>query len=205
MKLFLDIETLPVSGEQLSIIKEFYEEMKKRRAKEAKPSQIDLESYVRNTSFQGEFGRIFCIGYAVDNDHAECLFGDEKEILKKFWNLAKDATLFIGHNIMEFDLRFIYKRSYIHKIKPSRNLSFARYRSEPIFDTIKEWEKWGGHGVGLHRLSIALGIASPKDDDIDGSQVYDYYLSGDYSKIYEYCKRDVEATREIYKRITFSK
>jgi len=205
MKLFLDIETLPVAGDQLPIIKEFYEEAKKKRAKDQKSTVSNFDNYMRNTSFQGEFGRIFCIGYAVDDQEVDCLSGDEKEILQKFWGIAKDANTFIGHNIMEFDLRFIYKRSIILGVRPSRDLSFARYRSEPIFDTMKEWEKWGAQGASLHKLSIALGIASPKEEGIDGSKVYDYFLAGKGEEIIRYCKRDVEATRAIYKRMTFGK
>ncbi|KKR48516.1 MAG: hypothetical protein UT84_C0037G0008, partial [Candidatus Curtissbacteria bacterium GW2011_GWA1_40_16] len=37
----------------------------------------------------------------------------------------------------------------------------------------------------------------------DGSQVYDYFLKGKYNDIYEYCRRDVELSRKIYKRMTF--
>jgi hypothetical protein len=204
MKLFLDIETLPVAGDQLPIIKQFYKEMKEKKNGPTR-SITDFETFMRNTSFQGEFGRIFCIGYAIDDEKEECLSGDEKEMLKRFWDLAKEATLFIGHNIMEFDLRFIYKRSIIHKIRPSRDLSFARYRNEPIFDTMKEWEKWSSQGASLHKLSIALNLASPKEEGIDGSKVYDYYLAGKQDEIIKYCMRDVGATREVYKRITFSK
>lgn len=202
MKLFLDIETLPASGKDIALIKQFYEDAKKKRHGES--LRTDLDTYIRNTSFSGEFGRIFCIGYACDNQPTDALAGDEKEILIKFWELAKDAHLFIGHNVMEFDLRFIYKRSIINGIKPSRELNFARYRSDPIYDTMKEWEKWGANGTSLHRLSIALGIASPKEEGIDGSKVYDYFLAGKGDEIIEYCKRDVEATRSVYKKMTFS-
>ena len=204
MKLFFDIETLPVSGDKIAIIKDFYEEMKKKRnQKQTREEGVDFDTFMRNTSFQGEFGRIFCIGYTTDDKGVECLQGDEKEILEKYWHIAKDCSLFIGHNIMEFDFRFIYKRSIILGVKPTLNLSFARYRSDPIFDTIKEWEKWGAQGVSLHKLSIALGIKSPKSEGIDGSQVYDYYLAGKGNQIIEYCKRDVEAVRKVYKKMNF--
>ena len=189
----------------MPIIKEFFEEAKKKNIKGWKTSEMNFDNYMRNTSFQGEFGRIFCIGYAVDDQDTDCLSGDEKEILKKFWDKARDVNTFIGHNIMEFDFRFIYKRSIILGVRPSRDLSFARYRSDPIFDTMKEWEKWGAQGVSLHKLSIALGIASPKEEGIDGSKVYDYFLAGKGQEIIDYCKRDVEATRKIYKKITFCK
>lgn len=202
-KLFLDIETLPAEGANLDLVKRFWEEGKKKQKFPVKKGENDFESFFRNTSFQGELGRILCIAYAVDDQPVECLFGNEKEILKNFWEIAKDATLFIGHNILDFDLRFIYKRSVINGIKPSRELSFARYRSEPIFDTMKEWEKWASAGVSLHKLSIVLGVQSPKEEGIDGALVYDYYLQNRSEEIYLYCKRDVSATREVYKKISF--
>jgi len=204
MNLYLDIETLPASGDDMELIRQFWEEAKaKSKANGSIKKDGDFDTYFRNTSFQGEFGRILCICYAVDDGDLQSLSCDEKDILQKFWNIAKDANLFIGHNIMEFDLRFIYKRSIIKGVRPSRELSFARYRSTPIYDTMKEWEKWGAIGTSLHKLSIALGIASPKEEGIDGSKVYDYYLAGKTDEIIEYCKRDVDATRKVYKKMTF--
>jgi predicted PolB exonuclease-like 3'-5' exonuclease len=202
-KMYLDIETIPADGEKVETLKKLWEENKKKYGYAVKKGENDFESYFRNTSFQGEFGRILCIGYAIDDNTVDCLSGDEKDILRKFWKLAEDVNQFIGHNIMEFDLRFIYKRSIIHGIRPSRELNFARYRSEPIYDTMKEWEKWGAQGVSLHRLTTCLGITSPKEEGIDGSKVYDYYLAGKTDEICEYCKRDVEATRAVHKRMTF--
>ena len=202
-KMFLDIETIPADGEKIETLKKLWEEIKKKNVGNAKKNETDFETFFRNTSFQGEFGRILCIGYAIDDNEVECLVGDEKEMLQKFWSLASDVNTFIGHNLMEFDLKFIYKRSIIHNVRPSRDLNFARYRSEPIFDTMKEWEKWGAQGVSLHRLTTALGITSPKEEGIDGSKVYDYFLAGKTDEIAKYCKRDVDATRKVYKRMTF--
>ena len=202
-RLFFDIETLPAEGKDIEIVKQLWEDAKKKSANSEKKTENTFDNFFRNTSFKGEFGRILCIGYAIEGEPVECLSGDEKDILKDFWEIAKDADLFIGHNIMEFDLRFIYKRSIIHNIKPSRELNFARYRNNPIYDTMKEWEKWGAIGTSLHKLSLCLGVTSPKEAGIDGSKVYDFYLDGKADEIYKYCKRDVEATRSVYKRMTF--
>ncbi|MEI6144692.1 MAG: ribonuclease H-like domain-containing protein [Candidatus Berkelbacteria bacterium] len=216
-KLFLDIETLPADGKDMPIVKQLFEEQKKKKTDSRgvasqtsnslrmTPDSTSFDAYFRGTSFSGEFGRIFCIGYAVDDQPTECLSGSEAEMLEKFWQIAADADQFIGHNVMDFDLRFIYKRSIILGVKPTQQLSFARYRNNPIFDTMREWEKWGGTGVSLHKLALALGLESSKQDGIDGSQVYDFFLAGKTEEICDYCKRDVEVTRKIYNRINFIK
>lgn len=215
MNMFLDIETLPAADELMDKVRFLYERkierwLKKREldgenGNDDANNGNNFDKYYKNTSFDGSFGRILCIAYAFDNDPVEvvCNPDDEKKTLQDFWELARNTRLFIGHNVMDFDLRFIYQRSIINRVTPSRNLNFARYRSEPIFDTMKEWGKWGTSGnIGLEHLAIALGIPTPKDG-VDGSQVFDFYQAGRIKEICDYCKRDVETTRTIYKRMAF--
>lgn len=201
-RLYLDIETLPAGEEAREILKMLHDKKKKK-----KNDMEDFEQYLLGTTFDGSFGRILCIGYAINDEPTEVLYfdGDEKKMLEEFWNIAADANLFIGHNIIDFDMRFIFQRSVINGIKPSwddRDLSFARYRSYPMFDTMREWTKWSMNNIGLEHLALALGIPSPKDG-IDGSQVYKFYQEGKVKEICDYCQRDVETTREVYKRIAF--
>lgn len=199
--MFLDIETLPASQDKHQILKEIFEY--KNTKKEQKKT---VEEFIESTNFGGAFGRIFCISYALNEEPAQCLYHqDEKEILKKFWDIAKDIDLFIGHSIFDFDLKFIYQRSIILQIKPTRDdLSFARYRSHPIYDIMAEWEKWGRSSgfASLDTLARAMNIPSSKSE-LDGSKVYEYYQKGKYQDIIKYCNQDVEVTREIYRRITF--
>jgi len=69
---------------------------------------------------------------------------NEKKMLENFWEAAKEVDLFIGFNIMDFDMKYIIQRSIIHGVKPKTKvrLSFARYRSEPIYDAMHEWNQW---------------------------------------------------------------
>lgn len=198
--LFLDIETLPAEQDKHEILQELHERRKRKKGYDA----MSFEDFLASTTFDGAFGRILCLSYAINDNPVVCLSGKEKEILQKFWEAAQDAGLFVGHNILEFDLRFIWQRSVILGVKPSRSLTFAKYRQEPIFDIMQEWSKWAFRGgVALDTLARALGIASPKEGGLDGSKVHEYYRKGKVEEIYEYCNRDVEVTREIYKRLTF--
>ncbi len=199
--LFLDIETLPADEAQHETLAYLYARKREKAEQEGREIE-DFARFLRNTSFDGTFGRVLCIGYAFDESSTEALVGDEVEMLRAFWELAKGVELFVGHNLMAFDLPFLYQRSVVRGVRPSVKLSFARYRSSPIYDTMQEWTQWGRHGVGLEHLALALGIPTPKEG-IDGSQVAAFFAAGRLDEIVAYCKRDVETTRAVYRRMRF--
>lgn len=211
-KLFLDIETLPAADKQTKLLRKLFDK------KNSEFSQEKFDEFLQKTNFDGAFGRILCIGYAVDDESPQNFYNEdnEKKTLREFWDLVNAISLtprnaqypdygvqFIGHNVMDFDLRFIYQRSIVLGVQPSYELNFARYRNYPIFDTMKEWVKWSNTSVGLEYLALALGIPSPKDEGIDGSQVAEFYKNGKIEDILKYCQRDVQTTREIYRKMTF--
>lgn len=214
-KLFFDIETIPAGEESYPALQSLYD-----KKKEKNPDYTDtFEDFVAKTSFDGAYGRVVCIGYAVNKDAPRVISNpdNEKKILEDFWHIAKQCDQFIGHNIMDFDLRFLLQRSIVLGVKPSwsrfqefgkkpwdmvKYLSFARYNNLPIFDTMQEWSNWGSQKSGLEHIALALGIPTPKDG-IDGSQVYEFYKNGKLDEICDYCKRDVLVTRAVYERMTF--
>ncbi len=193
--IFLDIETVPTDPS-----------LQENGLLEAQ-IQLNEAELLKKLSLSAVTAKIICICYAVEPPvgcEVQALQGEETEIINAFWKLAADCNLFVGHNILDFDLRFIYQRSIIHQIKPSRDLPFARFRNAPIYDTMQEWSKWGREHASLDTLSKALSIPSPKES-LDGSKVYPYYRAGKLAEIVEYCKRDVDSTRQVYRRLTFAK
>ncbi len=199
MKLFFDLETIPASDD----LREEAIESERSKFKNREIAE-DEEALFRASALSGNFGRIFCVGYAIDDQPAQIIKGEEGEILDKWWKVAANANKFIGHNIINFDIPFLYKRSIIHRCTPSQLLPIKNFETENIFDTDKQWNRWVYQStIRLHHLAIILGLPSSKDGGIDGSQVYDYYLKGKYEAIYEYCKKDVELTRKVYKRMIF--
>lgn len=231
MKTFVfDIETLPAPESSYGALRLMYDkkiEKKKLYAAQSgtpvepeTPEAIErgFQDYVRGTSFDGTYGRVLCIAYGINDEPIQVLCNpdDEKKTLQQFWDIVANIDIFVGHNIMEFDLRFILQRSMILGVKPTwerfevpgkkpwemgKMLSFARYRNLPIFDTMQEWSNWGRNAVGLEAIALAMGIPTPKGGGIDGSQVYDFFLAGKVDEICEYCKRDVDTTRLVYKRM----
>ncbi|MBI3342425.1 hypothetical protein HY024_04865, partial [Candidatus Curtissbacteria bacterium] len=78
MNLFLDIETIPAQQEQHAILKEIHA----KKLRDGKKVTEDFDEYLAVTSFDGAFGSIICIGYAVDDNPVEVFYGEEKQILK---------------------------------------------------------------------------------------------------------------------------
>src|SRR5574341_1252962 len=193
--LYFDIETVPTD-----------QSLKEHGLLESQ-IQIDEAEIIKKLSLSAATAKIICLGYAIEpslTNTVDVLEGEETDIIKNFWKLAADCNLFVGHNILDFDLRFIYQRSVIHQIKPSRDIPFSRFRNAPIYDTMHEWSKWGREHTSLDSLSKALGIPSPKEN-LDGSKVYPYYRAGRLGEIIAYCKRDVDSVRQVYRRLTFTK
>ncbi len=200
-KIFLDIETIPADESQHDILRELHEKKKS-------PTNVEksFEDLVADSGMSGAFGRIFCICYAIDDGPVEVLQTDEPTMLKTFWKIAKDIDVFVGFSIFDFDLRFIWQRSVVHQIHPSKDILFKRYSSEPIYDVMYEWSRWsGGTGsrLGLHGLARAFNLPSSKDGEITGRTVYKAYKEGKFKEICDYCSADVTLTRSIYNKLNF--
>lgn len=176
----------------------------------------------QRSSLNGDTGRLLCIGYIDEgcgrkpvkgvigwDRERGCFSDNEPEILRDFWEMMRTfrpcLDRIVGHNIYNFDLRFIYKRSVVCGVRPSINLNFARYRDQPIYDTMCEWEKWHLRDtISLDRLARVLGFESPKTDECDGSRIAELFARGEHKTIRDYCLRDVITTRRIYRRMTFA-
>ena len=193
--LFFDIETVPT------------EQSLKENGLLDSQIKLDEAELIKKLSLSAATAKILCLAYAVEppaDSPVQILEGEEIGIIQNFWKLAMEPNLFVGHNVLDFDMRFIYQRSIIHQIKPPRDIPFTRFRNNPIYDTMHEWSKWGREHVSLDALSKALGIPSPKET-LDGSKVYPYYRAGKLAEIYDYCRRDVDTVRQVYRRLTFAK
>jgi len=225
-KFYFDIETIPADESSRQPLEYLYERKVSKKMKEKNISREEaivecgtFQKFFESTGFDGAFGRVLCIAYAINNDATRviCNPDNEKKTLEDFWFVAAQIDLFVGHNIMEFDLRFLLQRSIVLGVKPTwsrfeepgkkpwdmhKFLTFARYKSLPIFDTMCEWSNWGNSKVGLEHVALALGIPTPKEG-IDGSEVWKFYQNGKVKDICDYCMRDVETTRAVYKRIVF--
>ena len=183
----------------------------------------ETEEEYRKTALDGNLGRLLCIGFTREfSDGRKLEYGclgwnpltqsfehDEAKVLAEFWELMRGFNRFhdtiVGHNIMDFDLPFIIKRSIINGVRPTVDFCFARYQSQPIFDTMREWDCWSyKNSTSLDKLASILNLPSPKTDGITGANLYDAFMQERHKEIYEYCMRDVKTTRNVYRKMNFT-
>ena len=178
--------------------------------------ESDVDATYRKTSFDGAFGQVCVIGWAVDDAEPQAVYGlDQEASLLGFFahELSMQIgrshelmTTVIGHNVAAFDLRFLFQRSIVNGVRPhpiiARAAQAKPWESEKVFDTMVQWSGIKDR-ISLDRLCKALSIQTPKGD-IDGSKVWDYVKAGKIAEVAEYCKKDVEATRAVFRRMTYA-
>lgn len=133
---------------------------------------------------------------------------DEKQALLEFVQFMKDfdpdCDELVGHNIIGFDLPFIFQRCLAHSIRVRPFVNLGEYNVRGVFDTMHRWWLGAKRHVSLDDIAWALGIESSKTDEVEGSKVYELYQKGRLDLIREYNLNDVRLTRKVYERMVAS-
>lgn len=226
MKLIFDIETI---GEDFDSLDETTQEVLTRWIKKTSASEKDykvaLEELKEDLGFSPLTGEIVAIGVLdYEKDKGTVYFQapgekiknfeegnitfkqmDEKEMLEHFWKGAEQYREFISFNGRAFDAPFMMIRSAIHKVRPTKDLTRARYlyQQNPSAIHIDLFDQLTFYGAlrrkgGLHLWSRAFGIKSPKADGISGDDVARLFKEKKFKEIAKYNVGDLYATKELY-------
>lgn len=140
--------------------------------------------------------------FGIDADGEE---QSEKKALLAFLDLMKefdpDTDELVGHNIIGFDLPFIFQRCLVHCISAKPLIDLSEYRVRGVFDTMHAWWLGAKRFVSLDDIAWALGIESSKTATAEGSKVFELYQAGKLDEIRDYNLNDVRVTRKVYERI----
>ena len=217
-ELFFDIETIP------SQLPDIREELARNieppgniskaetiAAWHAKKKPALIEDAYLKTSFDGGTGQVVCIGFAFDDEppvsYAVCELSrdDERKIIQDFFSAITDAGLvqYVGHNVIGFDCPFLWKRCMLLGIKPP---AFFPRNPKPWGDTVADtmlmWDPNQRAGGSMERMCRLFGI--PGKGDMDGSKVWPMVQAGRMDEVASYCRDDVQRTRALYRRMTFT-
>lgn len=214
MNLYLDLETIPTQSEAaIARIAESitapgnYSKPESIAQWEAEKKPALVKDAVAKTALDGACGHICCIGWAIDDAAPVSSFGDERETIQAFLlsvdGKVRDARniipTIIGHNVVNFDIRFLWQRAIVLGIRmPHWFPRDPKPWSPDTFDTMTAFAGQRGT-VSMAKLCEALGLEGK--GDIDGSMVGDLWAAGEHERVAEYCRADVERTRAIHRRM----
>ena len=177
--------------------------------------KASVEEKYRKLSFDATSNHIISFAVTSDNGDRRAFtvasldaINEEKRIMREFFDYLSDfprelhggALVFVGHNIVGFDLKIIQQRSMILGIRPPYNLPFNTkpWDLNP-YDTMVQWD--GRNSVSMDKLCKAFGIQGK--GDVDGSMVYDMFLAEKFKEIADYNLDDTDKALRIYQRMTF--
>ncbi|QKZ15900.1 3'-5' exonuclease [Spirosoma sp. KUDC1026] len=180
--------------------------------------QADLKASVeekyRKLSFDATSNHIISFAISSDNGERKAFtvasldaINEEQRIMREFFNYltdfprtAHEPLVFVGHNIVGFDLKIIQQRSMVLGIRPATCIPFNTkpWDFNP-YDTMTQWDARGF--VSLDKLCKAFGIEGK--GDVDGSMVYDMFLGEKFQEIADYNLDDTDKALRVYQRMTF--
>lgn len=199
---YKDYETFKLNDERGALLFEYkFSKMKKTW----EVDNID-DAYLQRAGVITTYGKIVCISFGFDDNgtkRVSSYYGDnEEEIVTKFNDLLrkieKKPFTICGFRITNFDLPWLLHKLHKYNIDPAYII--YPYDKKPwegrILDLNDVWKQKFAWTYSFDELCYELGIVSPKDD-MNGSQVHEYYYDGRIEDIKTYCEKDVASSIDV--------
>lgn len=177
-------------------------------------ANLPLDLFVSKAALQGwpvekyaalspVLARIVCVGVATEE--GEWAFtGTEAAILSQTAEALATARTVVGFGIRHFDCPTLWAAYLRHAMPVPRILRDAKETKpweSPVLDLCDELA-WKGKRPSLQEACIGFGVSDPKGAG-DGGNVQQLWQAGKIQEIADYCVRDLVATRELHKRLTY--
>ena len=207
-RIVFDIETGSLPREDIERIADPFREASVKTGnlgleKSIEKIQQGRESHIRKiadkAALNAEFGQVLAIGFMDDNGTSTILTGDETNILKQFWDRAAvdchDEVNWIGFNVLEFDLPFLFRRSLLtgvsipYSCRPDR-----RYWPSFFVDLMDFWKagEWKAM-ISLNRFCKACGLDGKNGDGAHFQTLFEE----DPDAATAYLENDLKITRNL--------
>jgi hypothetical protein len=229
MKIFLDIETIPL-GEEPEFTRDTfpgvkvpanYKDVEKIEAykkenyakqltefadAETERQQSELNEWKKG-ALKATRSQIVCI-CAVSSGWYEPFQKsdhDEFRLLVSFSEWLQEMEShnvefeFVGHNIATFDNVMIRNHAVKYKLEYLKKIFTHDRWSKLVRDTMTMWDI--KNWTKLTEIAEFLGIKD-LNEGTDGSDIYDLYKAGKFDEIETKCFNDVLMCKEVYERIS---
>ena len=216
-RIFIDIETIPPQGgDHLARIRAGitapgqYKKPDSIAQWLAENGDSAAQDEFAKLGLNGLYGEVACLCFAVGDKHiftrAQINGVTEESLLREaFAAIDAAATdehgyisplIPVGHNLTDFDLRFLFQRAIRYGIKLPKSLkaTYATGGRYEVYDTMREWAGYKGY---VKLKDLARELLGDDAKDIDGADVHRVWFE-DPVKVIEHCQMDVVRVRKLY-------
>jgi uncharacterized protein YprB with RNaseH-like and TPR domain len=208
--ILFDIETGPLPEKELAAVMPPFDpsevktgnikDPEKIAAKIAEAEVNHKRNFIENAALDPLTGRVVAIGLLHHSTREFVVIGhdDEARTLAEFWSVCRaeivNGTRLVGFNILQFDLPFLLRRSWKHRVPVPLGLRRGRYWSDELSDLRELWQLGDRQARGsLDCIAKHLGVGEKNGDGKEFARLW----VEDRTKALGYLRNDLELTGKI--------
>jgi len=209
-----DIETGPLSEAELSAALPPFDpnevkvgnikDPEKIAAKLAEAEANHRRDFVEKAALDAMTGRVLAIGmlYLFNGEFVVIEHADEAQLLREFWVRCEHEmgrlNVMVGFNTHQFDLPFLVRRSWRHRVALPWNLRRGRYWSDQMIDLREAWQLGDRQAKGsLDAIAKHLDVGAKNGSGADFARLW----QSDRPKAVEYLRNDLQLTAGVAKAL----
>jgi hypothetical protein len=208
--IFFGIETGPLPEAELAAMVPPFDPAEVRTGNLKDPEKIAAKLEEAKAHHRREFieraaldpltGRVVAIGLLpLAGGRFEVIgHDDEAQILREFWSACRGEMgrihQMVGFNIYQFDLPFLFRRSWKHRVEVPFGFRRGRYWADEMVDLRDYWQLGDRQARGsLDTIAMHLGLGSKNGDGKAFAELW----RADRDRAIAYLRNDVELTARV--------
>ena len=207
--IFFDIETGPLAEAELAAMVPPFDPAEVKMGNLKDPDKIAAKLAEAEAGHRREFieraaldpltGRVVAVGLLFENSEFLVLADeDEKALLWGFWSVCRGEmgriNRMIGFNTRLFDLPFLIRRSFKHRVEVPFGIRRGRYWGDEMVDLREEWQLGDRQARGsLDSIGRHLGVGQKNGHGEDFAHLW----QTDREKAMAYLRNDLELTGRV--------
>ncbi len=156
--------------------------------------------FVERAALDPLTGRVVAIGmlYLAGGRFDVIGHDDEAQTLREFWQACRGEMgrvhQMVGFNIYQFDLPFLFRRSWRHRVAVPFGIRRGRYWADEMVDLRDNWQLGDRQSRGsLDSISKHLGLGAKNGEGKAFAELW----QSDRDKAVAYLRNDVELTARV--------
>jgi hypothetical protein len=202
-----DIETVALPTDELQAIMDPFDPEtvktgnygpEKAAEKIEKVRQSQFNDFMKDAALSAITGRVVMIGFRDEAGQISILDWDEKQIIADWFKFFESETPngahWIGHNIANFDIPFVIRRAWFHRLPVPYGIIRGRYLTGFFTDLMQLWSgsEYGGK-ISLAKLAKFFGAGTKTENGANFGELLRYKPEA----AHQYLENDLELTWKI--------